>query len=119
MLPIPQQTAARQAAGVVVSAGKMMGTVKVRIAKQVWNKRVKKYYNDYDTVMVSDPASSTREGDVVTVRRTQRISQHVRHVVAGIVAPMGTPISSRPSVPSEEVLTARREAKRAAKDERQ
>lgn len=37
----------RHITGVVVSAGKMINTVKVRIPKQVWNKRVQKVSNPY------------------------------------------------------------------------
>ncbi|KIW02992.1 uncharacterized protein PV09_05651 [Verruconis gallopava] len=109
----------RHITGVVVSAGKMIKTVKVRVPKQVWNKRLQKYYSEPQTLLVSDPTNSTREGDVVTLEGGRRISKHVRHVVAGIIAPMGVPLSERAHIPSAAERLAAVEAKRVAKDLRQ
>jgi small subunit ribosomal protein S17 len=39
------QPTARQLTGVVVTAGKMMKTVKVQVPKQKWNKRIQKVCN--------------------------------------------------------------------------
>lgn len=140
----------RHITGVVVSAGKMINTVKVRIPKQVWNRRVQKvsrtsvvispasyaygltildhdalhsnlqqFYSEPKTLMVSDPTNSTREGDVVALEGGRRISRHVRHVVAGVIAPMGPPMKDRTPIPSAVERLAAVEGRRAAKDIRQ
>lgn len=78
-----------------------------------------KYYSEPKTLLVSDPTNSTREGDVVSLEGGRRISRHVRHVVAGVIAPMGPPMSARTPIPSAVERIAAVEAKRAAKDIRQ
>lgn len=111
--------ASRQLTGVVVSAGKMVKTVKVRIAKQEWHKHIRKYFPSSTTYLVSDPNSSLREGDVVRIASGWRTSKHIRHVVSSIIAPFGTPIDTRPPIPTEEERIAERQRKRLAKDVRQ
>jgi hypothetical protein len=69
--------------------------------------------------MVSDPTNSTREGDLVALEGGRRISRHVRHVIAGVIAPMGPPMTERPTIPSAVERLAAVEAKRATKDIRQ
>ncbi|TLD18306.1 nucleic acid-binding protein [Venturia nashicola] len=105
--------------GVVISAGKMMKTVKVRVAKQKWNKRIQKFYDEPFNILVSDPTQSVREGDVISCISGLRSSSTVRHVVTGIIAPMGPPLSERPPVPTESQRLAAREADRAARDIKQ
>lgn len=105
--------------GIVVSAGKMDKTVKVRIARQKWNRRIQKHYSAPVSHLVHDPNNSCREGDVVSIRSGWRTAKQVRHVVTGIVAPMGEPVSVRPRVPSERERLEEAERKRAAKDVRQ
>ncbi|KAI9723657.1 MAG: hypothetical protein M1812_000957 [Candelaria pacifica] len=107
-----------QIAGVVVSAGKMMKTVKVRVAQQAYNAHIRKHYPSPTNILVSDPNSSLREGDVVSITAGWRTSKHVRHVVTSIIAPFGPAITERPPVPSEEARMAKRADKRTAKDER-
>ncbi|OJD37068.1 ribosomal protein s17 [Diplodia corticola] len=92
----------RQFTGVVVSAGKMMKTVRVRIPGQKWDKLIRKDFPAPYHVLVSDPTESVREGDVVTLRNGWRTSKHVHHVVTSIVAPFGPEISKRPPIPTEE-----------------
>ncbi|KAF4976092.1 hypothetical protein FZEAL_7202 [Fusarium zealandicum] len=104
--------------GVVVSAGLMEKTVKVRVGGQKWNKVVNKWFADPKQYLVHDPNSSLRSGDVVSIVPGWPTSQHKRHVVKHIIAPYGTPIDERPPVPSLEERIAHREAKKAAKDER-
>ncbi|KAF2422459.1 nucleic acid-binding protein, partial [Tothia fuscella] len=105
----------RQVVGVVVSAGKMMKTVKVQIPKQKWNKRIQKNYPIPYNVLVSDPTESTREGDVVSIQSGLRTSPKVNHVVSDIIAPMGPPLSQRPRLPTPEermaAMIARKEAR--------
>jgi len=104
--------------GVVVSAGLMEKTAKVRVGGQKWNKIVHKWFADPKHYLVHDPNSSLRTGDVVAIRPGWPTSQHKRHVVKQIIAPFGVPIEQRPPVPTLEELIAEREAKKAAKDER-
>ncbi|RSL61436.1 hypothetical protein CEP54_006249 [Fusarium duplospermum] len=104
--------------GVVVSAGLMEKTVKVRVGGQKWNKIVNKWFADPKHYLVHDPNSSLRTGDVVAIVPGWPTSQHKRHVIKHIIAPYGTPIEERPPVPTLEERIAEREAKKAAKDER-
>lgn len=116
----PLATMASQSyTGIVVSAGKMDKTVKVRIPKQRWNRKIQKYFDAPISHLVHDPNNSCREGDVVSIRSGWRTAKRVRHVVTGIVAPMGLPISQRPHVPTEEERLAAHEKWRAEKDARQ
>ncbi|RCI11070.1 hypothetical protein L249_7463 [Ophiocordyceps polyrhachis-furcata BCC 54312] len=94
--------------GIVVSAGLMQKTVKVRIGGQKWNKTINKWFSDPKHYLVHDPKSSLRTGDVVSIR----------HVIKQIIAPFGTPINERPPVPTLEERIAEREAKKVAKDKR-
>ncbi|GAO13918.1 uncharacterized protein UV8b_03846 [Ustilaginoidea virens] len=104
--------------GVVVSAGLMQKTVKVRVGGQKWNKVVNKWFPDPKHYLVHDPNSSLRTGDVVSIAPGWPTSRHKRHVVKHIIAPFGTPIHERPPVPSLEERIAEREAKKTARDER-
>ena len=47
-----------------------------------------------------------------------RVSKTVRHVVKHIVKPAGLPIEERPPIPTEEERVAKRDAAKAAKDQR-
>ncbi|TQV98315.1 hypothetical protein V2A60_007932 [Cordyceps javanica] len=104
--------------GVVVSAGLMQKTVKVRVAGQKWNKTVNKFYADPKHYLVHDPNSSLRTGDVIAIAPGWPTSRHKRHVVKQIIAPYGEPIESRPAVSSLDEIIAVRDAKKEAKDER-
>ncbi|KAG9250138.1 uncharacterized protein F5Z01DRAFT_602815, partial [Emericellopsis atlantica] len=104
--------------GVVVSAGLMDKTAKVRTGGQVWNSIVNKWFADPKHYLVHDPKSSLRTGDVVSIMPGWPTAQHKRHVVKRIIAPYGVPISERPPIPTLQELIAEREAKKAAKDER-
>ncbi|KAF4497669.1 ribosomal s17 [Fusarium agapanthi] len=104
--------------GVVVSAGLMDKTVKVRVGGQKWNKIVNKWFADPKHYLVHDPNSSLRTGDVVSIVPGWPTSQHKRHVIKQIIAPYGTPTAERPPVPTLEERIADYEAKKAKKDER-
>lgn len=109
----------RELQGVVVSAGLMSKTVKVRVGGLKWNARVQKHFKAPDTHLVHDPNNSLRLGDIVAITPGWRTSQHKRHVVKHIIAPAGgIPISERPPVPTEEERFAEALAWRAAKDAR-
>ncbi|RBR17639.1 uncharacterized protein FIESC28_06463 [Fusarium coffeatum] len=104
--------------GVVVSAGLMEKTVKVRVGGQKWNKIVNKWFADPKHYLVHDPNSSLRTGDVVSIVPGWPTSQHKRHVIKEIIAAHGVPAHERPPVPTMEERIAEYEAKKAAKDER-
>ncbi|CAG7565336.1 unnamed protein product [Fusarium equiseti] len=104
--------------GVVVSAGLMEKTVKVRVGGQKWNKIVNKWFADPKHYLVHDPNSSLRTGDVVSIVPGWPTSQHKRHVIKEIIAAHGVPVHERPPVPTMEERIAEYEAKKAAKDER-
>lgn len=75
-------------------------------------------WNFSKNILVHDPKSSVRLGDVVAVSPGWRVSKQVRHVVTHIIAPFGTPLEDRPPVPTEEERLAERAEKKARKDER-
>ncbi|KAM0249365.1 hypothetical protein ACHAQJ_009081 [Trichoderma viride] len=104
--------------GIVVSAGLMQKTVKVRVGGQKWNKVINKWFADPKHYLVHDPNSSLRTGDVVSIVPGWPTSKHKRHVVKKIIAPYGIPTEERPPIPTLEERIAEREAKQAAKGER-
>ncbi|KAF9870388.1 putative ribosomal protein S17 [Colletotrichum karsti] len=108
----------REVHGVVVSAGLMQKTVKVRVGGQQWNRKVQKMFTKPMNYLVHDPNSSLQTGDVVSIVPGWRTTPKKRHVVKSIIAPYGTPIEERPSIPTEEERLAVREEKREAKDAR-
>ncbi|KAI0550905.1 hypothetical protein F4679DRAFT_582980 [Xylaria curta] len=111
--------AAKEMHGIVVSAGLMDKTVKVRLGGQRWEQRVHKWFKEPRYKLVHDPRNSLRQGDVVAITPSWRESQHVRHVVKHIIAPYGgVGIDQRPPIPTMEERAAERLAKREAKDER-
>ncbi|KFY24108.1 hypothetical protein V493_05432 [Pseudogymnoascus sp. VKM F-4281 (FW-2241)] len=101
---------------VVLTAGLMEKTVKVRVGGQKWNKHVRKYFNHPKTYLVHDPRSSLRAGDIIEISSGWRVSKSVRHVVSRIVAPFGEPIEARPSVMTEVERLEERRKKKEAKD---
>jgi small subunit ribosomal protein S17 len=107
-----------QKVGVVVSAGKMAGAVKVRVAEQEWNKKFRKHFPAPKTYLVRDPNSSLVPGDVVRITSGHRTSKAIHHVVTAIVAPFGEPVEDRPSVLTTEELDAKRLRQRLLKDVR-
>ncbi|KAH6649655.1 hypothetical protein F5144DRAFT_553690 [Chaetomium tenue] len=109
----------RELHGVVVTAGLMDKTVKVRVGGQKWNGFLQKYFDDPKTHLVHDPNNSLRLGDVVAITPGWRVSKDKRHVVKHIIAPgSGVPIDGRAPIPTEEERYAQREADRLAKLER-
>ncbi|RAL60661.1 hypothetical protein DID88_009979 [Monilinia fructigena] len=61
--------ASRQINAVVVSSGLMEKTVKVRIGTQVWNQHLQKKFNATTHLLVHDPNSSLKTGDVISISR--------------------------------------------------
>ncbi|KAK7976424.1 glutaminase [Apiospora arundinis] len=104
--------------GVVVSAGLMDKTVKIKLWGQKWEKHVSKSFKYPHYHLVHDPSNSVRKGDVISIAAGWRASSQKKHVVKHIIAPYGTPIDARPPVPTEEELKAAYVAERVAKIER-
>ncbi|KAI9147889.1 37S ribosomal protein S17 [Paramyrothecium foliicola] len=104
--------------GVVVSAGLMQKTVKVRIGGQQWNSIVHKTFSNPKEVLVHDANSSLRTGDVVAIAPGWRTSKGKRHYVKQIIAPFREPLESRPPVLPLSELIDRYETKRAVKMDR-
>lgn len=109
---------AKETSGIVVSAGLAQNTVKVRVAKEEWNKKIKKYFKKPVHHLVHDPNDSLRTGDIVSIVSGWRTSRHKRHVVNRIIAPWGPPLEERPPLPTPEEREAEHAAKRAKKVER-
>lgn len=131
----------RELHGVVVSAGLMQKTVKVRVGGRKWNSQVQKvwpctprqrsaschrannclpsqWFLDPRQYLVHDPNSSLRLGDVIAISPGWRTSRQKRHVVKHIIAPAGVPIDQRPPVPTQEERIAEYEANKKVKDDR-
>ncbi|PQE26446.1 ribosomal s17 protein [Rutstroemia sp. NJR-2017a BBW] len=80
----------------------MHKTVKARIGQQKWNNHIRKKFNFKGDLLVHDPRSSLRTGDIIAINPGERYSKTVRYVVSSIVAPFGTPIEERPPIPTAE-----------------
>jgi ribosomal protein S17 len=76
------------------------------------------HFNRTTNLLVHDPRSSLRLGDIIAIEPGWRVSKHVHHVVAKIIAPFGEPIEARPPVPSFEERVEERERRRAEKEAR-
>ncbi|KAM3072040.1 hypothetical protein ACMFMG_008502 [Clarireedia jacksonii] len=92
----------RQINAVVVSSGLMQKTVKVRVGQQKWNNHIRKKFNLKKHLLVHDPRSSLRTGDIISITPGTRYSKSVSHVVTSIIAPFGSPIEERPAIPTAE-----------------
>lgn len=115
--PETKEKQPRRIVAVVVDAGKMSKTVKVRIPGQRWNAYLRKHYPDHTQCLVHDPNSSLNIGDVISLR-PHRASKHAHHIVHSILSPFGPPISARPPVPSEAEMQAQYDEKRGRKLDR-
>ncbi|KAK4956097.1 hypothetical protein LTR28_005968 [Elasticomyces elasticus] len=109
--------AQRPKTGVVVSAGKMQKTVKVRVPGETWNKHIRKFFSTPTNYLVHDPNSSTNEGDIVSLT-SLRTSKHVHYVISAIIAPFGKPVEERPPVPTAEEREKAYRVKRTKKFQR-
>ncbi|KAG8162686.1 hypothetical protein KVR01_007164 [Diaporthe batatas] len=114
----PSGAFSRELSGIVVSSGLAPKTVKVQVAKEVWNKKVKKNFQHFERYLVHDPRDSLRTGDIVSISSGWRTSKTKRHIVNRIIAPWGPPIDQRPAVPTPEEREAAHAAERAKKNAR-
>lgn len=81
--------------GLVVSAGKMSRTVKVRLGGILKDKKLRTEFRQPEVHMVHDPTDILVEGDVVRIASGWRTSKSKRHVVVDVVAAYGTRIEDR------------------------
>lgn len=116
--PLLPELVHSQKVGVVVSAGKMAGAVKVRVAEQEWNKKFRKHFPAPKNYLVRDPNSSLVPGDVVRISSGNPSSKKISHVVTSIVAPFGAPVEDRPPVLSQAQLDEQRLHDKLLKDVR-
>ncbi|KAL9054207.1 MAG: hypothetical protein Q9162_004315 [Coniocarpon cinnabarinum] len=115
--PVTRNLAARPGPVVVVSAGRMQNTVKVRQVKETWHKHLRKTFYRPKQFLVHDPNSSLLEGDVITTA-PERHSKWVKQTVAAIVAPFGKPIDERPPLYTAQQRAEIADTKRKAKVQR-
>ncbi|ORY67078.1 uncharacterized protein BCR38DRAFT_338205 [Pseudomassariella vexata] len=104
--------------GVVVSAGLMDRTVKVRLWGKRWEKKVSKYFKVPSYHLVHDPNNSVRKGDVIACSSGWKTSKMKRFIVRHIVAPWGPGIHERPPVPDEDELIVAEQARRAKMEDK-
>jgi small subunit ribosomal protein S17 len=67
--------------GVVLSAGKIDKTVKVRVTRTVKHTLYKKYIRKRKDYLVHDPKNECKEGDTVIIRESRPISKLKRWYV--------------------------------------
>ncbi|KAK5115527.1 hypothetical protein LTR62_001186 [Meristemomyces frigidus] len=77
----------------------MAKTVKVRVAGQRWEPRIRKYFADHTDHLVHDPNCSLVIGDTVSLHRL-RVSKAVHHVVGELMTPYSVPREERPPIPT-------------------
>ncbi|PYI21397.1 nucleic acid-binding protein [Aspergillus violaceofuscus CBS 115571] len=116
--PSLRQYAYKLKKGTVISAGRMVRTVRVLHWNVEWDAHLRKYYRKKEIIMVSDPRESLRVGDVIEFSSGYPKSRNVHHVVERIIAPFADAIEDRPGVMTRAERDAARAEKRTAKWER-
>lgn len=76
--------------GVVVSQGKMLKTVKVRVQNVNWNRHIDKNIISYRTMLVHDELNKCREGDVVRIEYCRPLSARKSWAVAEFIKRQGS-----------------------------
>ncbi|KAH0609330.1 uncharacterized protein H6S33_012816 [Morchella sextelata] len=102
--------------GVVVSCGRALKTIRVRVSTLQWEKHIRKDYVRPKILLVHDEYQACTEGDVVRVE-PETSSKMKKHMVAEIISPVLTAEPRKP-VETHEQWLARMKEKRAAKEER-
>ncbi|KAH3903527.1 mitochondrial 37S ribosomal protein uS17m SCDLUD_001168 [Saccharomycodes ludwigii] len=75
--------------GFVVSQGKMMKTVKVRVESKVFNNKINKYLFYRKDYLVHDEGEVSREGDLVRIEATRPLSKRKFFSIAEILRNKG------------------------------
>lgn len=71
--------------GVVISAGKMDKTIKVKVERLEKHPRYKKYIKKTKKYLVHDPENQGREGDIVLIREGRPFSKLKRFYLVKIL----------------------------------
>ncbi|CAI4035659.1 hypothetical protein SMKI_13G3100 [Saccharomyces mikatae IFO 1815] len=75
--------------GLVVSQGKMQKTVKVRVERKVFNKKINKELFHRRDYLVHDEGEISREGDLVRIEATRPLSKRKFFAIAEIIRNKG------------------------------
>lgn len=75
--------------GIVVSQGKMQKTVKVRVERKVFNKRINKELLSRKDYLVHDENEISKEGDMVRIESTRPLSKWKSFAIAEILKNKG------------------------------
>ncbi|EJS44154.1 mrps17p [Saccharomyces arboricola H-6] len=75
--------------GLVVSQGKMQKTVKVRVERKVFNKKINKELFHRKDYLVHDEGEISREGDLVRIEATRPLSKRKFFAIAEIIRNKG------------------------------
>lgn len=75
--------------GLVVSQGKMQKTVKVRVERKVFNKKINKELFHRRDYLVHDEGGISREGDLVRIEATRPLSKRKFFAIAEIIRNKG------------------------------
>lgn len=90
--------------GLVVSQGKMQKTVKVRVERKVFNKRINKELFRRKDFLVHDEGEITREGDLVRIESTRPLSKWKSFAIAEIIRNKGQQFAQFESQAKVDVL---------------
>ncbi|CCH62105.1 hypothetical protein TBLA_0G01610 [Henningerozyma blattae CBS 6284] len=90
--------------GFVVSQGKMMKTVKVRVETKVFNKRINKDLLHRKDYLVHDEGEISREGDLVRIESTRPLSKKKFFAIAEIIRNKGQQFALYEEVAKKNVL---------------
>lgn len=75
--------------GIVVSQGKMQKTVKVRVERRVFNKKINKELLSRKDYLVHDENEISKEGDMVRIEATRPLSKRKAFAIAEILKNKG------------------------------
>ena len=90
--------------GLVVSQGKMQKTVKVRVERKVFDKRINKELMKRKDFLVHDEGEITREGDLVRIEATRPLSKWKSFAIAEIIRNKGQQFALFESQAKDDVL---------------
>ena len=106
--------------GIVVSQGKMQKTVKVRVERRVFNKKINKELLSRKDYLVHDENEISKEGDMVRIEATRPLSKRKAFAIAEILKNKGQQfayfeIMAKADVLKEEVIKSKEFLDRRAK----
>ncbi|CAL9733017.1 small ribosomal subunit protein uS17m [Monosporozyma unispora] len=90
--------------GIVVSQGKMQKTVKVRVERKVFNKRINKELLSRKDYLVHDENEISKEGDMVRIEATRPLSKWKFFAIAEILRNKGQQFAHFESMAKTDVI---------------